>query len=412
MFNLRKRFVPNNVDDLNHRNVFVKFLIGVIIIISTYTTLLYGLVFGIITFLTLGGLSLYPMAKNFWCFVGKPRINNFYSSEMFNCYKIYHVFSKHLIDVADSLWLTNAVFLPMVFVSSKSNGIYEVKVENYTIGKNIADMISINVLKGALYAGLTVTNVNLSENGNYYIFKIIDTEFDNQLVISKSMLNLSDHVIPLSKNREWDYLKNPHAIIAGSTGSGKTYFASYLYCTILSLGATVTVIDPKKGELSTLINDNSSIENDLQKIEKVADMMAIKEQKPYDERKTDFLIIDELAALRSAISKSDSVRLDNAIKKIGLMGRSSKTILILIAQQANAQNIATELREQMGMRIMLGTATKSALGFLFPDFKGDYYGKTGSGLLSINLDSEPFTAPILDDNLDFDILIREILYKI
>lgn len=393
MLNKRRRFVPNNFDDSRSHHLLVKSLFAGVSLISCFIAYNFGAVLGIFTFVGISMLFMYPKAKHLWRSIGQPRLNNFYHPEMINCYRCYHTFEKQLVDIATQSWLDNPIYLPMVFVRSQGNGHYEVMVENINLANNLTKLYSINTLKGSLPGGLTITNVSLTEDGNHYTFKVIDTNFDNQLIINSSMLGLSNNAIPLTKSEQWNYLNDPHAIISGMTGSGKSYFTSYLYLYALASGVHVTVVDPKKSDLSILAGNNNTIEDDLLSIERIADNMANKEKVPDKKRQVDFLIIDELAALKASLSKADVTRLDNAITRIGLTGRSSKTILILVTQQANAHNLPTQLREQMSMRVLLGPATKSSLEFLFPDFQGNYSAGIGKGLLSISLEDKPFQAP-------------------
>lgn len=411
MFNKRKQFVPNNFDNSRNQHLLMKSLFAGVLVIFVVVAYNFGVTLGIFTLVGISMLLLYPKAKQLWISIGKPRLNNFYKPEMINCYRCYHTFSKQLVNIAQQAYLTNPIDLPMVFVSNLSGGRYEVEVENINLADTLANPQSVNALKGSLYGGLTINHVNLTEDGNYYRFQVIDTDFDSQLIINTSMLGLSNNAIPLTKSEQWNYINNPHAIISGMTGSGKSYFTSYLYLYALASGAHVTVIDPKKSGLSVLAGNSHTIEEDLLAIERVADNMANKEKIPYDKQQVDFLIIDELAALKAALSKADVTRLDNAITRIGLTGRSSKTILILVAQQANAHNLPTQLREQMGMRVLLGPATKSSLEFLFPDFQGDYSAGIGKGLLSISLEYKPFQAPKILGGSSFQSMKEKIQQK-
>src|SRR5690625_4144957 len=64
--------------------------------------------------------------------------------------------------------------------------------------------------------------------------------------------NSNKGVIPLDSEKAWDYSKYPHAIIAGKTGGGKTYFIYYLILSFLSQNSTIFIGDPKQKDLYSL----------------------------------------------------------------------------------------------------------------------------------------------------------------
>ena len=51
------------------------------------------------------------------------------------------------------------------------------------------------------------------------------------------------------KNLVWEYDALPHALIAGGTGGGKTYFLLTLIEALLHTNAVLYILDPKNGDL-------------------------------------------------------------------------------------------------------------------------------------------------------------------
>ncbi|MGG6561211.1 UNVERIFIED_CONTAM: hypothetical protein C3O89_19015 [Clostridioides difficile] len=49
------------------------------------------------------------------------------------------------------------------------------------------------------------------------------------------------------KNLVWEYDALPHALIAGGTGGGKTYFLLTLIEALLHTNAVLYILDPKNG---------------------------------------------------------------------------------------------------------------------------------------------------------------------
>ena len=56
----------------------------------------------------------------------------------------------------------------------------------------------------------------------------------------------------LMKNLVWEYDALPHALIAGGTGGGKTYFLLTLIEALLHTNAVLYILDPKNGDLADL----------------------------------------------------------------------------------------------------------------------------------------------------------------
>ena len=54
------------------------------------------------------------------------------------------------------------------------------------------------------------------------------------------------------KNLIWEYDALPHALIAGGTGGGKTYFLLTLIEALLHTNAVLYILDPKNADLADL----------------------------------------------------------------------------------------------------------------------------------------------------------------
>lgn len=206
--------------------------------------------------------------------------------------------------------------------------------------------------------------------------------------------------LKLDRKRDWVPSQAPHLICAGATGSGKTYFLECLLLEARSNGARMTILDPKNATLAeNFDNVITDSQEGLAKLIELSDLMQTKQTKHSET--VDLIIIDELAALKLDLSSSEQKAFDKALKQIALKGRSANIFLCVGIQQANAGNIPTEVRDQFGCRIQLGYAAQAGLQFLFPDWKGDYHGNLGTGLCSINGETEFFEAPTLEEGLSF-----------
>ena len=169
----------------------------------------------------------------------------------------------------------------------------------------------------------------------------------------------------------------PHMIISGRTGTGKTTLMGYLMAVALTQGYRVAVCDPKRQDFARLQADGEQCQiarepqECLQLLkqmdQEMAQRMALSSQHPGAEFVQQFVMIDELAALRASLSREEQRQLDATLKRLVLQGRAFQMHLVIGIQQANAQELPTEIREQLGTRVLLGNSTPAEQRFLFTD---------------------------------------------
>lgn len=239
--------------------------------------------------------------------------------------------------------------------------------------------------------------------------------------------------IPLQPNLDWDISKSPHAIISGTTGSGKSYFTNYLIAMSAIKGCYLILADPKRSDLSAMADflpehcvshDPSGI---LKLVQSAVEIMAKRYELMDSFRRehkelfqSDFsqygfcpvlLVVEELASLVSVFDKSSRNEFDSLIKRITLQGRQAGVGLVSIMQQPNANNIATESRSQTGLRIMLGNATQSEYRMLFgdnfmPSTSAQGVGRGYCSVLGETCGPIRFEAPRLDQKQIADMMAR------
>lgn len=238
--------------------------------------------------------------------------------------------------------------------------------------------------------------------------------------------------ILMDKQKIWDYDHNPHALIAGTTGSGKTYFVNYLICNLVNQGADITFIDPKYADIKAmgeLINPNKTACTEikiLDLVKKFSESMVERQKMIADSGKVNatyrdfklfpqFLIFDELAAFKSTAEKKTVTEVESYLKKIILMGRSTGNFVILIAQQPNATVVETGVRDQLGLKVALGNIKNELRLMMFgSDLKLHTLDNRLKGVGYISLSNgEPYKyyAPNLGAKFDFIEEIKRLLKK-
>lgn len=240
--------------------------------------------------------------------------------------------------------------------------------------------------------------------------------------------------IPIMENLDWDYVKSPHAILTGTTGSGKTYELGILLQICGEIG-DVEVIDPKGSDLARLAKKQNSkvtipqfltdhdehglsdqfLQRVVKKLKNIENIMYQRQSQLYQEStrvSTDyrelglrpcFVFIDELASLMVNSNKRIGTDFRNVLTRLILLGRESGIYLILAMQSARAEYLPTIVRDSISLRIQLGRINSENTRFLFPeltDIPMIPLGGKGTGIISIAGDDryagiEPLATPTI-----------------
>jgi S-DNA-T family DNA segregation ATPase FtsK/SpoIIIE len=236
----------------------------------------------------------------------------------------------------------------------------------------------------------------------------------------------TSEAVKLDKKKVWNYDYLPHGLIAGTTGTGKTYFLNYLICNLLYQKCCITFIDPKMADVRAIGNivnpsKTGSTEDEIYKLVRdFKNSMEERQQIIAQAKRTnitykdcglnaEFLIFDELAAFKSGgvekNSKDKIKQVEADLRKIILMGRSTGNFVILVAQQPNADVIETGIRDQLGLKVAFGNTKEELRRMLFgTDIKLHILDTRikGVGYLSLG-NGEPYKyyAPDLSAGFDY-----------
>lgn len=190
--------------------------------------------------------------------------------------------------------------------------------------------------------------------------------------------------IPLMENLDFDYEKIYHLAIAGNSGSGKSQSLIYLMSAIKSFSDMV-IVDPKfdspskfahKYGIRLIKPENNRSQNDFvnQISEMLSEYLSLIHQRQHELFDNPFVIfrhqtivIDELLALTTGVSKQIQADFFSLLSQIALLGRSTKIHLILVSQRFDNTALPISVREQCNMVLQLGNINKKTTQFLFPD---------------------------------------------
>lgn len=192
--------------------------------------------------------------------------------------------------------------------------------------------------------------------------------------------------IELGYGVTYNPIKCPHILVGGGTGSGKSIFISYMLIEFLKQNSSVYICDPKNSDLGSLSHylGEKRVATTPNTIARVMRLAVEEMQKRYDYMNENFkygsnfadhgfksiwLVFDEMGAFQSSgtdkQSKAVVSEVMDGIKQIILLGRQAGVFVLVAAQQMNANTLNTDLRDNLGLRIALGSNSNEGYRMVF-----------------------------------------------
>ena len=241
----------------------------------------------------------------------------------------------------------------------------------------------------------------------FYIATMIDLSSENQRVIKNHddfldyIEDTSAYQLRIMPNFVKDVSEAPHLLIAGETGSGKSYFLFFIIFQLIMKKVDICIVDRKKGitKFKTIIgNENSASEIDsiIELIDKVYREMKrretiLEEEYPelIDVDFTDvgfnpfFLIIDELGSLIAELDSKQKKRVNELLRTISQRGRATGVNIIIAMQHPSSDNLPTSIRGQLTFKTILGNTDDTTRHLIFrADDMSDIAFEVGQGFFT------------------------------
>ena len=197
--------------------------------------------------------------------------------------------------------------------------------------------------------------------------------------------NIEDNKLKLMNNVVWEFRKSPHGLIVGGTGSGKSYLIFYLIKEILKKGYYLNIIDPKISDLTKLgyVSKNNLVRYEKEDVINLLDDVTDEMDSRYKEMlatsdnfgedyvaygmKPYFLIFDELLAFMSILDNKEKKEVMAKLTNIVVKGRQAGVFVIFATQRPDTDVLDGKVRDQLGLRIALGSLSNDGYRMIFGD---------------------------------------------
>lgn len=247
--------------------------------------------------------------------------------------------------------------------------------------------------------------------------------------------------VKLAEDVYWNFIEDPHLLIAGGTGGGKTVLMRSLLVGLLRIGR-VEILDPKEADFVKLaelevLKDRVTwtTETMAQRIIEGHNRMkaryAIMRERSKENKETeleafykyglapDFILIDEYPSFVTELenlprdSKIDAFKVMGDLKQIFLKGRQAGVYIVISTQNVKTDDLPSTLKDNIMFRITVGRVSDYTYHSIFGDVNANkafkyvekVHGKRvyGRGYVAINgLPAKEFFAPLLPNPKEFN----------
>ena len=274
--------------------------------------------------------------------------------------------------------------------------------------------------------------MEVQDDVKFKTFKLAYSAFQNRIKVTD--VEYSDKGIQLMKNLYWNPIDDPHLLVCGGIGGGKTVLLRTLIRAMAKVGVT-DICDPKQADFVTMAEQKAfegrisyQVEDIVSMIERAVGIMfaryAYMRQKREENGDKDlrkfyeyglepyFLVCDEYNALCAMLDFQTRQRLDNAMGQFLLLGRQAGCFAVIAMQKPSREDLGSKLQANINFRISVGRLDEVGYDLAFgevnrnKEFKYVKYlgGKRvyGRGYASVYGEvAREFYSPLLEKGFSF-----------
>ena len=216
--------------------------------------------------------------------------------------------------------------------------------------------------------------MEVQDDIKFKTYKMAYSAFLNRIKVTD--VNYSDKGIQLMKNLYWNPVDDPHLLVCGGTGGGKTVLLRTLIRAMAKVGV-VDICDPKQADFVTMAEQKAfegrisyEVQDIVSMIERAVvimfaryDYMRKKREESGDKDlkkfyeyglEPYFLVCDEYNALCAMLDFQTRQRLDNAMGQFLLLGRQAGCFATIAMQKPSREDLGSKLQANINFRISVG----------------------------------------------------------
>ena len=227
---------------------------------------------------------------------------------------------------------------------------------------------------------------NKTFDKRFITYDIAINRIDSRITINE--VEVKDSKLQLMNDVTWDYIEEPHLLIGGGTGGGKTVVLMTIIYALAKIGF-VDICDPKNSDLAGLkkipvfhgrvYTSKEDIiqcfKENVAFMEKRYELMSSSPKFQAGKNFTHygmtpkFILVDEWAALMAKIDRDYSLQseLMEYLSQLVLEGRQAGVFIIFAMQRPDGEFIKTALRDNFMKRLSVGHLESTGYDMMFGD---------------------------------------------
>ena len=227
---------------------------------------------------------------------------------------------------------------------------------------------------------------NKTFDKRFITYDIAINRIDSRITINE--VKVKGSKLQLMKDVTWDYIEEPHLLIGGGTGGGKTVVLMTIIYALAKIGF-VDICDPKNSDLAGLkkipvfhgrvYTSKEDIiqcfKENVAFMEKRYELMSTSRKFQAGKNFTHygmtpkFILVDEWAALMAKIDRDYSLQseLMEYLSQLVLEGRQAGVFIIFAMQRPDGEFIKTALRDNFMKRLSVGHLESTGYDMMFGD---------------------------------------------
>lgn len=227
---------------------------------------------------------------------------------------------------------------------------------------------------------------NKTFDKRFITYDIAINRIDGRITINE--VEVKGSKLQLMKDVTWDYIEEPHLLIGGGTGGGKTVVLMTIIYALAKIGF-VDICDPKNSDLAGLkkipvfhgrvytskediiqcFKENVAFMEKRYELMSTSPKFQAGKNFTYYGMTPKFILVDEWAALMAKIDRDYSLQseLMEYLSQLVLEGRQAGVFIIFAMQRPDGEFIKTALRDNFMKRLSVGHLESTGYDMMFGD---------------------------------------------